>query len=371
MAGLPDDYEIPFEPNLVITRNFFITNSDNSEFPVVMSVEGDLKEYVTISENEFILGPKNGGGGAKAMNFTLSLPEWIPPGQHRLVIYGMQKVPEAEKGIVARLRVGYVFFVFSPYPGRYIEFDVKIENAKVNETINFMIDGISRGNESIQSAQATFYIYDAEGNLVTSLSSDRIPVEPGERVNLTAGWLAKNAKPGKHKLVAELLYDGNRTEKTIDFMIGSPTVKINGISANPIANGTIGKITVGVASEWDEILRDMYIVLDFRKGDASYSTRSKSFDLGPFKEDNITVFWDTSNSGGPGEYSGLATLYYLNKTHNATFYVEVAEPGFLGLGPDAFTMLLIAIIAVLIAMPIVMLVLKKKGGKGAKQTKLV
>jgi hypothetical protein len=341
-----------------------MTNSDNSEFPVEMNVGGDLSDYVKLSEYEFVLGPR----GTKTLNFTLSLPEWIEPGRHMIAISGMQKVPPVEHGIVARMQVGYRFFVFSPYPGKYIVFTVGIENAKVNETVKFTIDGVHRGNVTVQSAQAMFYVYDSEGNLITSLSSDKKSVEPGEKVNFASEWLATNVKPGKHKLVADLLYDGNKTEKTMDFMIGSPTVKINNVLVNPIVNGTIGKITVNVASEWDELIKDMYVSLDFSKGGAWYTTKSNSFDLDKFKEDNITVFWDTSNSEGPGKYTGLATLYYLNKTYNTTFYAEITEAG---MGPQTLTILLIAAIAILVALPLLMLIIRKRKKKGLSQKKLM
>lgn len=370
LGGLPERLEILFEPNLTLSKTFYIINSDESEFPMIMSVQSDLKDYVNISEYEFMLGPRSSGNGAKMLSFTLSLPEKIEsPGRHTITIYATQNVQNTGQGIVARLQLGYVFWVFVPYPGKYVEFDVKIENTTVNRSVKFTVDGRNRGNETIEEAEFIFSVYDPSGRLVASFASDKKSLQPNEEAEFTARWLANGVNPGKYSLVVEASYDGISQQKTMDFMLGSPTARILEVLANPIVNGSIGKITTTVASEWNERLTGMYVVLGLKKDSATYGARSNAFDLDPFGEANITTFWDTSNAGGVGKYEGLAILYYLNKTDNATFYVDVVEPALFG--TQSYTLILIAVIAILIVIPLAMLLLRKRSKKKFGQKKLM
>jgi len=261
--------------------------------------------------------------------------------------------------------------VFVPYPGKYIEFDVRVDNAKVNEKIFFTIDGINRGNETIHEAQFIITIHDPAGNIVKSLVTDKKTMQPNEKAQFIGEWLASGVSPGRYNMVIEASYDGIRHKKNMAFMIGSPNAKIVYVNVNPITNKAVGRITANVVSEWNERINGMSIMLSFKKEWATYQAAGNSFDMEPFGEANISIFWDTADSDGPGKYEGLAVLKYLNNTHNATFQIEVVEAGLFGMDQQTTTMLLVIVIAVLVAFPVVILFLRKRGGKKFEQKKLM
>ncbi len=368
IAGdLPDVLEINFEPNLIYRKEFFVVNSDEYSMDINMSVESELKDYVSISEYTFLLGPKSTASGIKPLNFTVSLPEKIEkPGPYKIIIYATQYKPEApgQQGLGARYQIGYVFRVFVPYPGKYVEFTVKIENPNINQSMRFLVSAVNRGNQTIDNAYIKFYLYDPENRQVADFMTESKKIAPTEYVNFIKEWFVENVRPGRYRLKTEVWYDGEKLEQTKEFMIGSPTAKILNVMAEPIVEGMIGKITALVAGEWNERIPDMYIVTDIKKGDYSTSITSETFDLGPWEERNVTLFWDTSKSKGPGEYQGLANLYYFNQTYNTTFILTLKQQGL----ELSATIIVIIIIVALIALSAVYVFYYKKKGNKEKYT---
>jgi hypothetical protein len=345
----PVNVEIDFQPNLVSQNTVYVVNSGDYSIPIKMSVEGELADYVKLNTYDFILGPKSTPSGIFYVDFTVSLPEKVEkPGTYKIWIFATENPEQTNTaGIGAKLRMGMPIFVYVPYPGKYVEFiprenSVKIDNPNVNQTITFSIDAINRGNETIGDAKVIFSIYDPDDKSVTTFTTEGKPMPPSEKVTFTEDWLANNVRPGRYKLVTRMVYDGYRVEQTKEFLIGSPTAKIINLFYSPIVEGTIGKITADVGSEWNSRIPGMSILLEIRKGDFYTGVRSETFDLNPWQEVNITMFWDTSKiaggltaavagatiSEGPGEYSGNATVYYLNGTHSVPFSLTVIPKGF-------------------------------------------
>ncbi len=364
--SMPD---VNFQPNLRIERDIFVKNSEYSYFPVEMEIGGDLAEYGELSEYEFMLAPKGEPGDGRSLKFTMTLPEEFEPGSHIVAIRATQVLEgEFEGGgtaVGAKVRVAVGFYVHVPYPGKYLETDMEIENAEVNETIVFIISAINRGNETIENAQGTIQIYDSNGNLVVSLKTDKKSIEPGEPVELRAEWLAFNINPGEYGAVVLIDYDGFTTTIHKDFRIGSPTAKILGVTAEPIANGTVGTIKTTVMSYWNSEIKDAYVIITAKKGGYSGVSQSPSLTLKPWEEIEITNYWDTSEALGPGEYQGIATLYYLNKTDIKEFTLEVTERQFVL--PDL--MWIVVVILIIIFAVLILFTLRKRR-KRFKQIKL-
>jgi len=370
----PTDNEVDFQPNLVYEKTFYVVNSENYNIPIKMLVEGELSEYMTLDRYDFILGPKTTGSGLQHVKLKLTLPESLErPGAHRNFICAMENFEAVTSGISARIKSCVSLTVYVPYPGKYVEFTVRIENPEVNKTIRFFVDAINRGNETIKNALFRFYVYDADNNLVTSLVTEGKRMEPNEKVNFVGEWLAKDVRPGRYKLVTRVEYDDYRREDTTEFLIGSPTAKIVNISASDIVKksedkvtarfveGSIARIIARVASEWNDKLTGLYILLTIKKDAFSTSVKSETFDLAKWEERDVTLFWDTSESPGPGEYTGYAVLYYPNGTHNVTFSIEVKSK----LSDLLMPLVIIIIIAVILAY-----VFHRRRGKKVVQKKL-
>jgi hypothetical protein len=365
----PTDMEVEFQPNLVFKQTVYVVNSESFDLPIKMSVEGDLKENMTLSVYDFVLGPRGTAAGVGYVEVTLNMPGKLDrPGSYKTYIYATENTPATTKGIGAKIRMGTPVIVYVPYPGKYIELSIRVENPKVNETIRFTADTINRGNETITSAQAIFTLYDSQDQVVTTLPTDSIQISPSERVAFVKEWLATNVRPGKYKVMARVSYDDYRTEKTEEFMIGSPTARILGVNAAPIPEGIIGRISANVSSDWNDRITGAYMVLDMKKGDFSTGVRSETFDLERWNQRSVDMFWDTAKSDGPGEYVGNATLYYFNRTASADFTVTVAPKGF-QLTPE--TMLIIAVIVLVAMFAVMVFFFRRKDGAKSVQKRLM
>jgi|GEM_PF-2269403 len=358
-VSMPD---VNFEPNLKIEKDIIVTNDQNYYFPVEMEIWGNLSEYATLSEYEFTLAPNGQLGDLKLLKFTLTLPENFEPGAHIVAIRATQVAevgPETPGLVGAIVRVAVGFYVHVPYPGKYLKTSMRIENAEVNQTILFIISAINRGNETIESAQGTIRIYDSSGRFIVALKTDKKSINPDQSVELIAEWPAFGIRPGEYGAAVVIEYDGFTTTLQKDFRIGSPTAEILNVTAQPIVNGTVGAIKTTVMSYWSSNIENAYVTITAKKGGYSGGSTSQSFTLRSWEKMDFVNYWDTSDVPGPGEYQGIATLYYLNKTDTKEFTLKVIEQPFVF--PDL--MWIIIIILIIMFVVLVFLTLRKRKGR--------
>jgi len=364
-VNMPD---VNFEPGLRIDRDIFVTNSESYPFPVEMDIWGNLSEYATLSEYQFTLAPAGEPGSSRSLKFAMTLPEDFEPGSHIIAIRATQLLEDGSGTpgyLGARVRVGIGFYVHIPYPGKYVKADMRIENAEVNQTILFIINAINRGNETIENAQGTIKIYDVYGKYVTALKTDTKSINPDQTVELIAEWPAFGIRPGEYGAAVDIEYDGAKTTLQKDFRIGSPTAEILNVTAQTIVNGTVGAIKTTVMSYWSNDIENAYVSVTAIKGDYLGTSASQSITLKPWEKTNFINYWDTSDAPGPGEYRGIVTLHYLNKTDTMEFTIKVVEQPFVF--PDL--MWIIVIVLIIIFAVMVFFALRKRKDK-FKQKKL-
>lgn len=354
--------EFNFKPNMRVEKRVCVSNSVKGHFEVEMVLTGNMTEYATLSEEHFVLAPKGTPGGVKCIDFVLQLPEKLEkPGTHRLWVWAGQVLGDGGAGpgtmLGGRVELGTDIKVHVPIPGKYIEADMTIESGEVNETVTFTIDAINRGNQTIESAQGTIDVYDSNGKKATYVKTNSKRMEPSVRTELKAEWLA-NVDPGEYLANATIEYDGFTTFVSKDFRVGSPAAKILNVTAEPVVNGTIGTIKTKVISYWSQNIENAYVTLTAKRGGYSESSQSPSLMLRPWEKVDFVNFWDTSKALGPGEYQGIATLHYLDKTDTEEFTLKVIEkPGFVF--PDVMW-IIVAILVVIFGVMILLTVRKKK-----------
>ncbi|NIO20646.1 MAG: hypothetical protein GTN76_07880 [Candidatus Aenigmarchaeota archaeon] len=321
--------EYDFQPNMRVERNVCVSNSLQGYFEVEMTAEGNLTEYVTISEKRFVLGPKATPTGTKCTDVVVQLPEKLEkPGRHRLWIWAGQVVTGSDgsggTGVGGRVRVGADLIIHLAYPGKYVEAELTVESGEVNEIVKFTIDAINRGNQTIENAQGTIDIYDQGRNKIAFVKTNSESMEHSVWTKFKAEWLA-SVEPGEYLANATIDYDGFSTFTSEDFRVGSPSAKILNVTSEKITNGTIGTIKTTVISYWSQKMENAYVSINVKKDGYSGGSQSASSTLYPWKKTDFVNFWDTSKAMGPGEYQGTATLYYLNGTDTMDFTLEVVE----------------------------------------------
>lgn len=320
--------EFDFQPNMLIKRRVCVSNSVQGYFEVEMVLEGNLTEYATVSEKHFVLGPKGSLTGIRCTDVVVQLPEKLEkPGRYRLWVWAEQVVSGSgggATGVGGRVRVGAPLTIHLAYPGKYVEASLDVESGEVNETVKFTIEAINRGNQTIENAQGTIDIYDQYGKKIASVKTNSESMEHSVWTELKAEWLA-NVEPGEYLANATVDYDGFRTFTSKIFRVGSPTAKILNVTVEPIINGSIGTIKTEVMSYWSQKMDNAYVSIYITKDGYSGGSQSASSTLYPWKKTTFINYWDTSKARGPGEYSGVATLYYMDKNDSMEFTVKVVK----------------------------------------------
>lgn len=336
----PGRVEMNFMPGYENEFTGYVSSSNQED--IEMYVDGELKDYITLlTPDRFTIYPDK----PVAYTFRVKLPETLErPGRHVGYIWAMQHV-EAQPGVaIARVKVGTTVRVNVPYPGKYAEIAFTIKNPNVNDTIVFEIGATNLGKENITQAKGEIEILDQANDTLVMLQTEGKPIETTKTETLQATWFS-NVAPGLYRAKVRVLYDGETAGLEREFNIGAPLIKIINASAEPIINGTIGKILTKIRSYWNDEIKDAYLEVFIKDmaGKPFAQQKSENVNVGAFDAPVITSFWDTSEGVPLGNYTGLAVLHYLGTNDTKEFGIEVIAK------PYAFASEWLLIIAVVIA----------------------
>ncbi len=333
-----------------------------------VSVEGELSDYMELLTPEEITVYAN---SPSAYRFRIKLPEKFDvPGTHVGYVFASEHVDAVSGMAIARVKVGTTIWVHVPYPGKYAEMKMDIENPKVRENVLFKVTVTNRGKENISMANCEVEIVDLENKTVARLQAEGRPIEITKTEIFQVSWFS-DASPGLYKAKARVFYDGETAATEREFNLGAPLIKITNVSAKAIENGTIGKIFTQIRSFWNEEIADVYAELRIRdeKGDVIASDKSQNVVASPFAVMTVTNYWDTTEGAEPGDYKAQVILHYLDKNDTAEVDIEVvSKPGFT-LGVEM--MLIIAAVIIAAVIVAIALLRRKKNGSKFEQKRLM
>lgn len=366
IAIAPGKVTVDFEPKGEVVVDAKVMNTLDWEQKYELFVEGDLKDHIHLINvpDVVTIGPDQ----AFNFKFKISLPENIErPGEHVNFVWAQEYVdPATVKGAIARLRIGIKIIVRVPYPGKYAQLGLKIENANVNDTVTFEVSVTNLGKENITSAKPELIIINLENQTIVKFEFEGKPIQTTKTEKFSTDWFS-DADPGLYKAKVVVFYDGETAELERMFNLGAPLIKITNVSAKPIEEGTIGKIGVTSKSFWNERINDIYteILIKDESGKQVARLQSQSFSIEPFSSTIVTNYWDTTDFP-LGEYKGFVMLHYLDKNDTSEIDLEViAKPFVIG------SEVLFIISAIIIAIVAILAVYKKKRKDKYKQKRIM
>lgn len=369
----PSKITMDFIPNEEFEFEGQVINTGDGTLEFDIYADAELKDFITLLTPDYLLlGPYQ----SSVFRFRIKLPDKFDrPGEHIGIIWAATRV-ESEEGIaIARIKVGMKIVVRVPYPGKYAEIKLDIENANVNDTVLFEITATNLGKENITSARGEIKILNMENETVVVLQTEGKPIETTKIETFRATWFS-DVEPGLYKVEATLFYDGENTSLEMAFNLGAPLIEIVNVSAESMVNGTIGKILTKIHSYWNQEIEDVYVELSVRdkNGKIIGEDKSKNVNVKPFSSPTITNYWDTTRGVSLGEYNATVVLHYLDRNDTAEFEIEVAEKtGMFGL-PESlgnFVLIIIMVVVVIAVFVAVFLVFYTKKRKKSKQKRLV
>src|SRR3989338_4643970 len=139
----PGKKAIDYVPGTEAKGEFSVVNTENTDMDVVILVQGEFNQSVSLSDVSFKLGAKE---QAKSVSYTLRMPSLLSPGNHRTEIVAVQlpkKLPNGDAFVGSSVAVATQIDVFVPYPGKYAEADLSVLGE--SGTISFVAPVYSRG----------------------------------------------------------------------------------------------------------------------------------------------------------------------------------------------------------------------------------
>jgi hypothetical protein len=354
----PSKIIIGYEPNVENRFDFDIGRADYIE----TYLADELAPYATIID-------PSPNGGPRKITVSLTLPEGLSPGRHRLLVGARQSAPEGTM-IGGRAAVQSPIDVDVPYPGIYIEASVSAPNINVGEKEKFTVSVSNKGTDSISAVSVKLKVIDSNNNTIAELASGEKPLAGVSAINFDFDWDSSQAKAGPYRVVADVLYDGN--VKTVEgkFKIGSLDVQIKEYTKEFPANA-ISPFVIEVESGWNEEIKGIYGEILV----ANRSFRTPTFNLKPWQQLKLNGYLD-SNGIAEGEYDARFIVYYADKTAEKSDRLSISQganaikvkesPSEVsgGRGSLLTTLTLIALGAVFVVALIALVIIIKQRAKG-------
>jgi hypothetical protein len=314
------EYEVGSEKS----GEFSVFNSDKEDVKLIIVVEGELAEYISVSEDEFSMSASE---ESRSLSYAFEIPRGLKPGNHLTDIKVLQLPDdEGEEEVFIGAIVGVVTQVnlFVPFPGKFIEAKVNVLDEE--EEISFVIPVFGRGEQDIESIRAKIDIHGLLNEKIASLETNEAELKSGERKDLSVVWDVSEVDPGPYLAVAQIDYDGGNLVINREFTVGKKVLNLVGIGVENFVLGEIAKLDMIVESGWKETLNDVYAEMivydDF--GEELSNIKSANYEVPPGKNTLMEAFWDTEGIV-EGIYDVSLSFFYEDEVDQYDLGVDVRQ----------------------------------------------
>jgi len=313
----PGRKTIDFQPGIEETGAFTINNNEHKQFNAYIYAEGELANYISFEKN---LVRFNESDNSKDFQYRVKLPERIDtPGDHwaKIVImelpYGWE-APEGESRLIAAVGVIHQLRVKVPYPGKYMQLDLSVQEAAPNESVKFYVKLHNLGKEDIAKAQATIEIRGPTNEVIAAMETESKSLKSMQSGELLTVWNA-NVNPGMYNVKATVRYDGETGHAEKNFYVGNMLIDVLDITVKDFELGGIAKFDIHAESKWNQPISAVYaqMIINDLKENKVADFKSSSVDVGPFERAHIYAYWDTEGVD-EGEYVSKLILHYAERT---------------------------------------------------------
>jgi len=303
----PANFEFFFEPNLERTFEFTVSNADpNGSIEVYAA--GDLSKYVNLSDTFFV--------GIGHLTVSLALPEKIDiPGGHRILIgaresTGKENDTKSLAGVGGIAAIQAVIDVFVPYPGKYIEADLNIDNINKGENAIFELTINNLGTEDI-NINPVIEVYEKDKKVLAK--------------NIEVGKLKSKEK----KTITDFLDSSNLNEGIYNITLiidYGKELKIEKELKVGYISGKINAFSISVENLWNSKMENVYSeVVVTESGKVLTSFKTPSINMNPWEKINLTGFFDASEIK-EGKYTANLQIFYEDKINTKLVAIYVFKP---------------------------------------------
>jgi len=293
-----------------------IVNNDDSNTPVTLDVQGDLKEYITLGKTQVQL---KAGKEHERVTVNVNIPSDVKlkEGEHINYIIVGQQTPTTDD-VLANINLAFKLNIVVPYSSEALDLKLYVTNFEQNKESNFALEVKNVGIKDVPEAIPVIDIYSATGEKVDSLRGERVSIKKGESKIIDLKW-TPSLPNGKYSARAFLLYGEKTVSADKTFSIGTPEIVIDEISTYSFKLGSVASVDLIVSSNWVEPIEDVYANVDLMKdGSVKSTAKTSSKTISSLGKTNLPVFINTDGLE-PGKYSLSVDLHYLGRTTPYTF----------------------------------------------------
>lgn len=282
----PVYYKEFFKPNLEKEFTFHAFNTQ-PEKGINLYVQGDLAEYVTLSESYFL--------GDGEFTVSIKLPQKIDkPGKHKIIIGAMEATSDSDAqtfGGIAAIQGRIDILV--PYPGRYSESIFTISNINEGEAAPYEISTENLGTEELK-VNYTIEIY--KNNFTEKILTEninRVILKSKETTKLIGTIDTKGLSPGEYQ--AQAIIDWGKKDKLNQtFQVGQFLVEITDYDYL-FEENKINKFNIEIQNKWNLKIDQIFAEVDItEEGNLRNSFKTVSVDANPWESKNLTGYFDTT-----------------------------------------------------------------------------
>lgn len=319
----PGRTTIDFSPNFEKEIKFSVINSEKKDMNIAFAIHGEPENIVSL-DNEIV--HFNSNEYSKDFRYKIKLPSDLPPGLHKIEIVVIELPEEIDnEEIIVRttLSVATQLYVYSPYPGKYLDSEMNIVG---NEgLILFYVPLINRGEEDINEVKGKIEIYQ-ENKKITEIETNKISISSGERKELLGSFDSLNIPPGRYKAKIIIDYDGNQLEIEKEFEIGEEFIKILGVSADEFALGEVARIKILVQNKQQTKINKIYAGMNIYDDKITRvaDLKSQDYEILELSNKEIIVYWDTKEIE-EGKYTSELKTNYDEKVLAKNLKMDVSK----------------------------------------------
>lgn len=315
---------IDFQPEMEKTLSYFVISNAGRVMDHEITVEGALKQYVTLSSTLIEDVPS---GAFVPFSATVKLPAKMPAGLHEATICVAETETRGGGMIGAKTRAcgGFIIRVLSGE--KYLKisrFDVP--NVDIGEKLKIELAVKSWSEVDINSIKVLIdiskpTIEKEKMEKIATVSTEEKQLKSNAEEILTAYFDTAGMEAGEYVAFATLYYDGEHLNDSRGFRLGTLTIKILNYTKE-FEQGKVNRLGVQVLSQWNRRIDGIYSTVDIE--DERLITPLTS--LEPWQNITLVTYWDTTNKK-IGNYKGKIIIYYSNKTteEDAEFRIVVGR----------------------------------------------
>src|SRR3989338_3121768 len=306
----PAKTSLIFEEGRDYTQQFWVVNNEGREFSVKISAGGEMAQYITLHTSGLSFRADD---GAKAVDFEVHLPEFVPPGESKSTITVEEDLTSASPNTISsKIVLKHDILIQGPYPDKYVV--AKLNFHESGNDIRLVSELENLVKKDIGTIKTIFYVNDKNQN-VQQLETQQTSLSSKENKLLEAHLDRSLLELGEFEVSALTTYDDQTVEVVKKLVVGQPEVDITYFNEYFIAYA-VNQYSLELLNKWNQRLENVFVDVEVTKeGKKIDQFRTKSVDLEGEMTKRINDYLDATDKG-PGKYTFNMVVNFWNMVRN-------------------------------------------------------